>query len=281
MNNIISRRAMLQGSAAGLAALACGALTGSALAEEKRHVYKIGTWSSNFEQAQKLGLDALQVSFSLRPRDNGDLRNPDVQKEYLERSEKTGVAITSFAMGEFNGNPLWQIDDAEEQVTSCINAMAAMNVKQVLISFFGKADLNTDEKYAETIKRFKALAPKAEDKGVILAVEAPLNAEQHLRIIDGVNSPAVQIYYDPGNMIRLFGTTEGICEDIRKLKGHIVEAHCKDRGILGKGRIDYAQVLAAYREIGFFGTQVIEGSIDGKLGYEESIRQDAAYMRSI
>ena len=32
---------MLQGSAAGLAALACGALSGSALAEEKRHVYKI------------------------------------------------------------------------------------------------------------------------------------------------------------------------------------------------------------------------------------------------
>ena len=54
-----------------------------------------------------------------------------------------------------------------------------------------------------------------------------------------------------------------------------------DGGILGKGRIDYAKVLNAYREIGFFGTQVIEGSIDSKLGYEESIRQDAAYMRSI
>ncbi len=49
MNNIISRRAMLQGSAAGLAALACGALTESAFAEEERYVYKIGTWSSNFE----------------------------------------------------------------------------------------------------------------------------------------------------------------------------------------------------------------------------------------
>ena len=288
MSYNLNRRALLKYSAAGLAAFAGSRLfpgleTSDALlnAQDKRFVYKIGAWTSNFDKAKELGLDAVQISFSLRPRENGDLRNADVRKQLLDKSQETGVAITSLAMGEFNGSPFWEIDDAVEQVSSCIDAMAALNVKQVLISYFGKGALNTDEKYDITIKRYKQLAPKAEAAGVVLAIEAPLNAANHLRIVEAVNSPSVKVYYDPGNMIHLFGDTDKICDDIRQLKGQIVEAHCKDNTVLGKGRIDYAKIVKAYKDAEFFGTQVIEGSIDGKLGYDESIRQCAAYMRSL
>ncbi|MDO4628385.1 MAG: sugar phosphate isomerase/epimerase family protein [Planctomycetia bacterium] len=288
----LNRRQMLKYSVTGLSALAVTGNLGSLgnncttqpvtiSAAETKHVYKIGAWTGNFDWAQKLSLDAVQISFSLRPSGNGDLRNPEVRKRLKAKSEETGVAITSLAMGEFNGNPFWEIDDAVEQVSSCIDAMKDLGVKQVLISYFGKGHINTDEKYDITIKRYRELAPKAEDAGVALAIEAPLNAEAHLRIIEGVNSPAIKVYYDPGNMIHLFRDTDKICDDIRKLRGQIVEAHCKDRTVLGKGPIDYAKILQTYREIGFFGTQVIEGSIDRELGYDESIRQGVAYMRSI
>lgn len=243
---------------------------------------KVGIWNSDFDRAKALGLDCLQISLPLRPTGGmNDFRNPEARAKALAKSAETGIEITSLAMGEFNGNPFWQIDDAVEQVSSCIDVMAAMKVRYVLISYFGKGKVDTDEKYAETIRRFRELAPKAEDAGVVLTIEAPMKFNEHLRLIEGIDSPAVRIFYDPGNMIHLYQNTEQICDDILKLKGLIAAAHAKDSSILGKGRIDYSKIFKAYHEAGYFGSQVIEGSTDKNLGWEESMRQNAAYLRTL
>ncbi|MBQ2821798.1 MAG: sugar phosphate isomerase/epimerase [Thermoguttaceae bacterium] len=277
---MINRREMLKISAlASGSFMAAGALPSILNAAESKPC-KVGIWSSNFDQARSLGLDCLQVSLPLRPTGK-DLRVKEEREKMLAKSAETGIEITSLAMGEFNGNPFWKIPDAVEQVSSCIDVMAAMNVKHVLISYFGKGRIDTDEKYEETIKRFRELAPKAEENGVILTIEAPMKYHEHLRLIEGIDSPAVRIFYDPGNMIRLYSSTEEVCEDIIKLKGLIVAAHAKDSTILGKGKLDYVKIFKAYREAGYSGTQVIEGSIDRNVGWEESIRQGAAYLRSI
>ena len=273
----LTRREMLQRSI--VCAAAC-ALPATLKAEDSGPC-KVGIWSSNFDQARQLGLDCLQISLPLRPTGN-DLRLKENQEKTLEKSAETGIGIDCLAMGEFNGNPFWQIPDAVEQVSTCIDVLAAMKVRCVLISFFGKGDLNTDEKYDETIRRFRELAPKAEDKGVILAIEAPLRYDNHLRLLEGIKSQAVKIFYDPGNIRRLYGNnTDEVCEDILKLKGEIVAVHAKDGGLLGKANLDYAKIFKAYSAAGFTGAQIIEGSIDQKLGYEESIRQNTAYLKSL
>jgi len=273
----LTRRQMLQMTAA--CAAAC-ALPASLKAADSAPC-QVGIWSSNFDQAKNLGLDCLQISLPLRPTGN-DLRLKENQEKTLAKSAETGIGIDCLAMGEFNGNPFWEIPDAVEQVSTCIDVLAAMKVKSVLISFFGKGNLNTDEKYDETIRRFRELAPKAEEKGVILAIEAPLKYDSHLRLLEGIKSPAVKIFYDPGNMRHLYADdTDAICEDILKLKGEIVAVHAKDGGILGKSKLDYAKIFKAYSAAGFTGAQIIEGSTDGKLGYEESIRQDTAYLKSL
>jgi len=279
----LNRREMLKAGVMGTAGtLLCGGSLAKCLADENIGPCKVGIWSSNFDQAKALGMDCLQISLPLRPTGKGsDMRVPAIRDRILTQSAETGIEITSLAMGEFNGNPFWSIPDAVEQVSSCIDVMAAMNVKHVLISYFGRGKIDTDEKYAETIRRFRELAPKAEDKGVVLTIEAPMKYHEHLRLIEGIDSPAVRIFYDPGNMIRLYKTTEEVCEDILKLKGLIVAAHAKDSTILGKGKLDYVKIFKAYREAGYFGTQVLEGSVDKNVGWEESMRQSAAYLRSI
>lgn len=279
-----TRREILRGMAAG-AAVSAFPISSALNASEKNFVYPVGAWMGGigcFEKARSLGLDQVQISFPLRPGGGNDLRKPEIRDAFLNQSSETGVKITSLAMGEFNSHPFWEIPDAVERVSECIETMARMRVKYVLISYFGKGALNTDEKFEETIRRYRELAPKAEAAGVVLAIESPLKADGHLRILEGVNSPAVRVYYDPGNMIHVLGgSTEKVCEDILALKGLIVEAHAKDSTVLGKGKIDYAKIFQAYREAGFFGSQVIEGSIDKDLGYDESIRQNAAFIRSL
>ena len=276
----ITRREMIKSSLLTLGAVSC---LPNLLAEEK-NVYEVGAWLSglgDFERAKKIGLDVIQISFPLRP--NGaenDFRSPEARTKYLDQSAKTGVRIEALAMGAFNEYPFWAQDDTVEQVSACIDAMKAMRVKYVLISYFGDGNPQTNDQWDEIIRRYKILAPKAEDAGVVLTIEAPWNAEGHRRVVDAVNSPAVQVFYDPGNMVHLFGDTEWICDDIRKLKGLIKACHIKDDNIIGKGQIDYQKVMDAYREIGFFGPQIVEGSVVGELGWEESMRQNIAYIKS-
>lgn len=280
----MTRREMMKLSLASLCAAQFGGQSGGLFAGETKNVYQVGAWLGGlnaFDQAKEVGLDVLQISFPLRPtNDDGDFRNPEVCKKFLDKSAETGVKISSLAMGEFNGKPFWQIDDAVERVFECIDAMVRLDVKSVLISYFGAGELTTDDRFEETIKRYKELAPKAEDAGVVLAVESTLDAAGHLRIINEVDSPSVAVFYDPGNMIHRFPDTDAVCDDIMKLKGHIDAVHIKDSTIIGKGRIDYAKILDAYRAVGFFGPQIIEGSIDSDLGWEESIRQNIAFIKS-
>lgn len=272
--------------------LAClGTLGGSTLGgnglfatETKKYVFKIGSWLNGitaFQNAKDWQLDTVQLSFPFKEGGPNDFRNPEVCRKFKEESKAVGIPISSLALQSFNENPLWQIDDAEERVSLCIDAMVRLGTKIVLVPFFGVAVLNSDEKFEKTIARLKNVAPKAEKAGVILAIESTLNAEGHFRILNAVKSPAVQVYYDPGNMIRRLGSTENICADIKALQGHIAEAHAKDSGLLGTGKIDYVKILNAYREIGYTGSQTLEGSTDKKLGFGPSQTKNALYLRSI
>ncbi len=253
-------------------------------AEKAKHVYKVGAWMNGlnaFNEAKKMGLEVLQVSMPFKKGGVDDIRDPEVCKKLLDRSQETGIPIVSLALGDFNGNPLWLIDDAGERVSETIDAMVRLKVDNVLVPFFGKAVLNADDRFAETIKRLKNLAKKAEDNGVFLAIESTLGADGHFRIINGVNSPAIKVFYDPGNMIHRFKNTDEICDDIRKLKGYIACVHAKDSTLLGKGKIDYSKILNAYREVGYFGAQILEGSIDKEIGYADSNRRNAEYLRTL
>lgn len=278
----LTRRELLAGS---ILSLCTASIAPNLLAKQKKHVFEVGAWMSglsDFDKAKSVGLDVLQVTFPLRPNgEDNDFRSPEARAKYIDKSAETGVRIESLAMGAFNEYPFWTQDDTVEQVSACIDAMEAMNVKYVLISYFGAGNPSKDEDWDEIIRRYKQLAPKAEEAGVVLTIEAPWNAEQHRRVVDAVNSPAVAVFYDPENMIWLFNSTDAICDDIRKLKGLIKACHIKDNNIIGKGRIDYQKILNVYREIGFFGPQIVEGSVNSDLGWEESMKQNISYIKSL
>jgi len=130
---------------------------------------------------------------------------------------------------------------------------------------FGNGDIKGDRaKQDEVIRRLKKIAPQAEKAGVVLGIESWLNADDHLRILDGVGSPAIQVYYDVCNM-----TDQGydICQEIRQLgKNRICQIHIKENGsLIGQGKVNLRPVRDAIADIGYRGWLVIEGAtIRGK-----------------
>jgi sugar phosphate isomerase/epimerase len=228
--------------------------------------------------AKKIGLDGVMVDMgSLK--DNLPLRRPDVQKTYLEASQRTGVAVSSLALGLLNDIPLKRDPRAEQWLADSIDVCKALHLRVVLVPFFGNGDLKGDKPGTDAVvAAFKRVAPKAEKAGVFLGIESWLSADEHVDILNRVGSPAVRVYYDLGNSHKM---GYDICKEIRFLGKRICEFHAKDYDdVYGKGSTDFPAVRKAMDAIGYRGWMQIEGAKE-PFGPEETVRYDLNYLRKI
>jgi L-ribulose-5-phosphate 3-epimerase len=231
-----------------------------------------------FTAAHKLGLDGIQVSL-VPAGDSLYLVPLDLQKKYLLWSATNRLAICSFAIGELNNVPLKSDPLAEKWLGQAIDISSSMQVRRILVPFFGKGDLRNDPQgTAAVIASLKRLAPKAEKQHVILALESWLSAEAHVKILDAVGSKAVRVYYDVGNA---HDAGYDVPREVRFLGSRICEIHAKDnKDLYGKGAVDFAAVKKAMDDIGYRGWLVIEGS-KFPLGVEPSIAYDLNYLKTV
>jgi sugar phosphate isomerase/epimerase len=231
-----------------------------------------------FELAARLGLDGVQVS--LVPKgDSLALADPALRAVFVKAARKARIPIASFAIGDLNDVPLKNDPRAEIWLAKGIDVAAAMSVKIILVPFFGKGELRNDPAGVDAVvAALKRLAPRAEAKGVVLALESYLSAGDILKILDRIGSPAVRVYYDVGNSQDM---GYPILDEIRELRAHIVEIHAKDtKDLYGKGSMDFPAVRTALEDIGYKGWFVLEGT-KMPLGVEESVRYDAEYLRAV
>jgi len=278
---------MLAATAA--AGLGLGPLIRSVLAAERRPGLKIGAcdWSLHkrqdiaaLEVAKAVGIDGVEVSFA-GGGEPFDLRKAEVRKQYADASKRLGIEIPSLAMGVLNSVPYATSPDAERWVAECVDVMAAMGVKIVLLAFFGKGDIrgNVDLQDA-VIARLKKVAPKAEKAGVVLGVESWLDADAHLRILDGVASPAVKVYYDVANMTY---SDYDVPKEIRRLgRDRICQIHMKENGcLLGKGKVDFPKIKEAIDEIDYRGWLILEGATTSGRSLEDCYVDNRKFLRTM
>jgi len=286
----LSRRSAIRRTALLATSLGISPRLATALSETSDRDFKIGAcdWSIGarattkaFEVAKEIGLDGVQVSLNTAE-DEMHLRKPEVQKEYLASAKKTDVAIASLAIGTLNQIPYKSDPRTVAWVSDSVDACKALGRQVVLLAFFGNNDLKNDKKGTdETVRRLKDVAPKAEKAGVILGIESWLSAEEHMDIIDRVDSQAVKVYYDVANSNKM---GYDIYSEIRWLgkKDQICEVHMKENGaLLGKGKVDFKKVRAALGDIGYTGWMQIEGAVPKGAEMLPSYKQNLALLRSL
>lgn len=259
-------------------------------AAPESRAFKIGAcdWSIGkmaapdaLDVAREIGLDGVQVSLGTE-KDQMHLRQADVQKRYLEASARTGVALASLAIGELNNIPYKSDPRTISWVSDAVDVLPAVGCRVVLLAFFGHGDLKGDRAGTdEVVRRLKEVAPKAEQRGVILGIESWLSAEEHMDILDRVGSRAVQVYYDVANSEKM---GYDIYREIRWLgkKGVICEFHAKENGaLLGQGRVEFQKVRQAMDEIGYRGWMQIEGAVPPGGQMLPSYQANLKYLRSV
>lgn len=287
MNHKITRRQALKTS---IGLLGLGYLGAhNAFATDKNERFKIGAcdWSIGqqakveaIKVGKEIGLDGVQVSLGTLG-DDMHLRQDNIQQKYKDACKQFGMTVGGIAIGEMNNVPYKSDPRAEQWVSDSIDVAKKMDCKVVLLAFFNKGDLKNDaEGTQETIQRLKKIAPKAEDNGIILGIESWLNAEEHLEILNAVDSPNLKVYYDVANSNKM---GYDIYDEIRQLgKENICEFHAKENGyLLGQGRVDFQKVRKAIDDIQYEGWIQMEGAIPENADMFDSYVVNNNYIRSI
>ena len=271
---IVSRRGFLK--ATGLAAAAvslpgkdlAAGLTSAAPGPLKKAVLismlpKELTYPDRFKLALDTGFEGLEAQTV------ADEKEADLIKE---ASVKTGLRIHSVMNMDHWKFPLSSGDPAvvdrsiKGMITSINNARLWGADTVLLVPAVVDPKTSYRDAYARSQVQVRKLIPIAKEARIVIAVEEVwnkflLSPVEFAKYIDEFNSPWVRAYFDVGN-VALYGYPQ---DWIRTLGRRIVKFHLKDFNTetrqfvpLREGSVDWVEVRAAIREIGFGGYLTVE-----------------------
>lgn len=231
--------------------------------------------------AAKLGFDGVQMSFGQKLVDGHmPADDPAIIARYLSRSAANHLPIDGTCVDMLHINGLKSDKLAVRWVTDSIRLTAALRTQVLLLPFFSKNALKTEDERNYVGDVLRELAPEAQKGGVILGLEDENSAEENVRIMDRSRAPNVLVYYDVGNSTNIGGYD--VIKEIRWLgKDRICQIHLKDKPLyLGEGKIQFAPVMQAIRDIGFNGYANLE--TDSRPGFlDEDMRRNLGYVRGL
>lgn len=229
--------------------------------------------------AARLGFEGVEVSLGRKPVD-GRLQLDDAAllERYLAESRAQRIALAGTCLDILHVHYLKNDPLGQKWVAAGIPITRRLQARVMLLPFFGKGALETQQEMDYVADVLRELAPEAEKAGVILALENTCSARDNARILERTRSQAVRVYYDVGNSAN---RGYDIYEEMRWLgRERICQIHLKDKGYLGEGSIDFLAVLRAIADIGFEGFANLETSAPSG-NVEEDMRRNLGYIREL
>ncbi|MCX7704711.1 MAG: sugar phosphate isomerase/epimerase [bacterium] len=171
--------------------------------------------------------------------------------EIVEKLEQAGIKINCFGSGVANWSQkiTEPPDKSYEEMKRAIPRMHRLGTKMIRIMSFAIPDEVLDEDWSkEAIKRVKTIVKMAEDGGVLCVHEncsgwGSLSWEHTLRLLEGVNSPALKLVYDTGNPIFHLDVRgpkpykrQDPWEFYTHVRDHVVYVHIKDGYVKEDGK---------------------------------------------
>ena len=233
-----------------------------------------------FRLAERLGFAGVEVVVS-----RADLRSPDRLERLRRTSADTGLAVPSLVLGEHSD--LGGIADADprvaerarEDVERAVAWAADLGAGAILLPFFGRAELIDDRDLDRAAAAFRALCPRAGQRGVTLCYEGTLPARRIGMLAERVSSRSFGCYFDLANPLPRGMDT---ATEIRALGDLVRRVHVKDALVQvgdcrpGLGLVDFGAGSEALAEIGYDDWLVLETPP----GPPELVGRDLAFARS-
>ncbi len=238
-----------------------------------------------FAMGRELGFDGLEILFVELEYQKEILWTREGVRQLRRLAEATGLELPSCCAGRYNRRGFVNPDPAvrEECVEimlrgfvnpdpavreECVEIMLHLidtcsdaGMENILVAFFGDHEIRTEQHKDLVVEALKRCAPKAESRGITLALEGTVPVEDFLAIIERVDSEALGIYYDVGNAQWL---GYDIAAELRTARDLVAQVHIKDRTMsgenvpLGEGAVDFRVVADTLHGIGYEDYLVLE-----------------------
>jgi sugar phosphate isomerase/epimerase len=231
--------------------------------------------------AAKLGFDGVQVSCGRNLIDGKlPLDNPELIAQMKSLSRQHNIPIDGTCVDRLHTDGLKSEKAAVQWVRDSIRITRELGTQVILLPFFGNWSLRTQAEMDYTGDALRDLGLEAEKAGAILGLENTISAEDNVRIMDRARSKAVLVYYDVGNSTN---NHFDVLKEIRWLgKSRICQMHLKDNpNYLGEGKIDFAAVMQAIRDIGFTGYANLETDAKSPASLEADQRRNLEFIRKL
>lgn len=232
------------------------------------------------EMAKKLGFQGVEVSLGQKAVEGKlPLDNPDSIAAYLAAFKQHGFQPAGTCLDILHVNYLKNDKLGQKWVADGIPVTKKLGAKVMLLPFFGRGALQTQEEKDYVGDVLREVAPEAEKAGIILGLEDTISAEDNVRIMDRAKSKAVLVYYDIGN-----STNNGfaVAREIEWLgRRRICQMHFKDNpNYLGEGKIDLKSVMEAVSRIEFEGFGNLETDAPSK-SVEADMKRNLTFVRKV
>jgi hexulose-6-phosphate isomerase len=216
-------------------------------------------WLELFDEAARLGFDGVELGVG------GDYQNnllwtEEGRQQLRDRSEQSGIPIASVCLHSYWQ---WSLADEDPKNRSVGQEIAVayagicreLGVDAVLMPVTGPTDIPDEVGAERWIESVKQIAGEIEKSGVRFGLENVgraygNSAETLTHMVDSIGSPAIGVYYDPGNAK---SAGHDPAQEVHQLGERIVRCHVKDPGgkILGEGSVDLPAFIGALVAIGY------------------------------
>ena len=279
------------------AATACAAPFVRAQADNAIPRYRVGVcdWIilkrqrlGAFQLTKDIGADGVEVDMgSLGDRDTFEnaLADPATREQFLGAARDLDLEICSLAMSGFYAQSFAERPTVPQMLGDCLDTMQAMGVTVAFLPLGVRGDLvQHPELRPAIVERLKAIAPRAEDAGLVIGVETALDAEGEVALLDEIGSTAIRSYFNFANALQ---NGRDLDAELRTLgKDRICQIHATDQDgvwLENNPRIDVPKVKETLDELDWSGWLVIERSRDA--GDSGNVRRNfganAAYLKKV
>jgi sugar phosphate isomerase/epimerase len=210
------------------------------------------------------------------------LWDKDTLLGYTRAAERTGLAIPSLAGVWPPGASLLQ-PTAEEHLRKAIQAAAAAHAKTILVACFEQncPQMDKKESYGPVVTMLQRVSGEARDADVVVGMETSNSPEDDRKLIELVNRPSVQVYYDLDNVERYDHTNQAV-PGIALLGKRIRQVHLKNESRLLEqpGRVKWADAVRGLAKIGYKDWFVFETSHSGPQQVVEATEKNIALVKA-
>ena len=212
--------------------------------------------------AREIGLDGIQVSVQYPTDGKPTLRDPATQAAFKRAALDNGIQICSLAIGNpgksrlpMHTNPAFAI-----LLVEAVEIAHNLGTNNILLPVLGDShiDVTSQAQVDSFVAMMKEVARYAEKRGVVVALEDWISAEDNIKIVDAIGSEYVGVYYDCHNIVP---RVKDIYVEPKLLGKRIHQIHVKNANMLLSepgGRVDWPRMAQEFYDIGYRGWYVLE-----------------------